>query len=375
MGLEDVEDWYGGSYDVTPAGPTPPAAKVEGAQAFSVAEWAPLVALVPRGKTPGDALVLGRFLPVHRGHARLLAAAVGHVAGRVHVGVSARSGDLLTPAMRARTLFALLPPAAQGSVAHAQDLGRQGEPDGDDFWQPWLAWLGQQPSLKRCRVLVSGTPSARRFAELAGLEFHLVDRSEVPVSGTAIRADPWKHWDDIAPLLRQHYTRAVALVGPEGAGKSTLGEALRVHYGTRLATEYTPRYLATFGLLRPRREDFAELERGVLDGWDAARQGARKLFFLDTELLQLWLWERRLFGDVKERRLVAPALTLLLDDAPWLGSPERDEPEARRAFVAELRRELEQRGWPYVFISGPREARLEQAIRAVDRLRYAGWSG
>ena len=173
---DKLHAWYGGNYNYEPP-PPPPPATTEGGDAPPVpASWAQ-THWGPKdwpGKRPGDALVMGRFLPVHRGHA-------------------------------------------------------------------WLA----------------AEPKAERFAQLAKLEFVLVDRTTVSASGTSIRRAPWKYWNDIAPALRGPFTSCVSLVGPEGAGKTTLARKLREHFKTSLANEYTVDFLRAEGRDAPTKEELA----------------------------------------------------------------------------------------------------------------------
>ena len=370
MGL-DFDAWYGGSYDPEPSGPVAPVPLAEGGALATLFDW-----VRPQWDTtyrqdhrvPGDALVLGRFLPAHRGHALLISRAAAHVQGKVHLGVAGTTGDFIPPSARSTAVFQLVPREHRGDALQCIDVGAGPVGAGDAFWAPWLAWFRAQPKLAACRTLVAGDPNARRFAELLGLSFLLVDRSELPLSASMIRADPWKHWEDIAPNLRSYFTRTVALVGPEGAGKSTLGKALGAHYRTSLATEYLPRWCRTMGVDVPSVQQLAgEVLEGQLGSLRQARVSARGFCFADTESLSLSLWSKRLHGVPGTWDAAPPSLTLLLEDAaPWLGRKDRDEPQQRLAFFEALRREWSARAWPFVVVGGPREARFGQAITAID---------
>lgn len=367
---DDARAWYGGGYYEPP--PLPPEATTEGgAPPPPTVDWArPHFEFGARAvKHQGDALVLGRFLPFHAGHARLLGRALQVVSGRVHVVIADWPDDFIDAASRAYAVADLLPRARSGKVLVAKQVGRRGEPDGDSFWAPWVEWLKAKKELSGCQVLVSGEPTAQRFAELAGLAFELVDRQELAVSGTAVRRAPWKHWDDIAPALRPHFTSSVALVGPEGAGKSTLASALGRHFQTSVAHEYLADWLRGTGNTMPTR---AQMEGDVWNGqrfsWNLARGNARRFFIADTDQLTLALWARRLFGSPIRAEPWRPGFTLLCDDAsPWMGPRDRDEPEARKQMVIEFRRLLTGRGWPFAVLEGPREGRFAQAVEHVEK--------
>ena len=369
MSFDDTRAWYGGGYYEEPPPPPPGATAHGGVVLPDTKTW---LSTVPKpGATQrraGNALVLGRFLPAHRGHAYLLARAAEAVEGRVYVVVSGSRGDFLDAGLRRDAVQALLPTPKVSEVVVARDVGRSGTPDGDAFWQPWLDWLAQRPRARECTTLVAADPQAERFAQLMKLDFVLVDRTTVGVSGTAIRRAPWKYWDDIAPALRAHFTSCVSLVGPEGAGKSYLARQLAAHYGTSAANEYTVDWLRGTGESTPA---FSQLEgeiwNGVREAWRIARHRAFRFFIADTDHLTIALWARRLHDRVIKSEPVRPGLTLLMDDAtPWSGPKERDEPEARAQMVVEFRRLLSARGWPFHVLSGPREGRFEQAVKHID---------
>lgn len=368
---DDERAWYGGGYSEPPP-PPPPAPTMEGGlPPPTPAAWAATFTQVPeRKRWEGDALVLGRFLPVHAGHVRLLAHAMQSCTGMLHVGVSTWRDDFIDFSARREALQSCLGGKRYGGTHAANQLGSRGEPDGDAFWAPWVEWVKSQKALGKCRVLVSGQPEAKRFAELADLKFELVDRAEVPVSATAVRRAPWKHWNDIAPNLRAPYfTSSVALVGPEGAGKSTLASALGRYFKTSVAFEYLPDWLRGTGNTMPTREQLAgEVWAGQRDSWNQARANAFRFFIADTDQLTIALWARRLYGEPIRFEPQRPGFTLLLDDAsPWQGPKDRDEPSARQQMVIEFRRLLTGRGWPFAVLSGPREGRFAQAVEHLEK--------
>ncbi|MBL8916057.1 MAG: AAA family ATPase [Archangium sp.] len=367
-----VLSWYGGAY-YDPPPPPPPEPTTEGGNPPPTPDdWAKARsgnAVARPTRHAGDALVMGRFLPVHSGHARLLGEAMQAVNGKVLVAVAGWRDDFIDARERGQAAQFALQRERLGPLLVAREVGKRGEPDGDSFWAPWVEWLKAQKGAENVKVLVSGDPAAKRFAELAELKFELVDRSLEPMSGTAVRRAPWKYWDDIAPALRTHFTSTVALVGPEGAGKSTLASSLGRHFKTSVAHEYMPDWLRGTGNTMPTREQMGEeVWSGQGGSWRQARPNARRFFIADTDQLTIALWSRRLFGEPIRKEPMRPGFTLLCDDAsPWMGPKDRDQPEARKQMVVEFRRLLTGRGWPFAFIEGRREQRFEQAVEHIEK--------
>jgi NadR type nicotinamide-nucleotide adenylyltransferase len=63
-------------------------------------------------------------------------------------------------------------------------------------------------------------------------------RSQVKISGTAIRKNPYQNWEHLHPIVRAHYVKRIALVGAESCGKSTLGNSLAGLFSSYIVPEY-----------------------------------------------------------------------------------------------------------------------------------------
>ncbi|MCC2548430.1 ATP-binding protein [Hymenobacter sp. BT175] len=169
--------------------------------------------------------------------------------------------------------------------------------------------------------------------------------------------------------------KRVSITGPESTGKSTLSRLLAGHYDTVWVPEYARTYLDEHGpgYALP---DLELMARGQLAAEEATTGRSRRVLFCDTDLLVIKIWAEHAFGRcpawvLHQLREPRYDLTLLLGvDLPWEPDPLREHPEPaqRRHFYELYRRELTERSWPFVEISGPPEQRLQQAIKAVDAL-------
>jgi nicotinamide riboside kinase len=170
--------------------------------------------------------------------------------------------------------------------------------------------------------------------------------------------------------------RLVTLVGAECTGKSTLAEALAVHFHAGLVTEYLREWCDAHGRtpLQHEQAHIAAEQAARIEA--AARRHA--LVFCDTTPLITALCSQHYFNDDS---LLAPGLAfqrrcdltlLCAPDLPWQADGiQRDGPAVRERFDARLRQACAQAGLAWTDIQGDWPARLELARDALAALPQA----
>ncbi|MBI4423060.1 MAG: AAA family ATPase [Elusimicrobia bacterium] len=315
-------------------------------------------------------LVLGKFLPPHRGHVYLVEFAQRY-ADRLTVVVGSLKSEPIPGELRCRWLRELFPNV---EVLHLADENPQDPSEDPRFWDIWRASLERVLPAKPDLVFAS-EPYGLRLAQTLGARFVPVDpaRAAVPVSARAIRADPFARWAFLPRCVRPHYAKRVCVFGPESTGKTTLARALAARLSTVWVPEYARAYLeAQGGELAA--GDIPHIARGQRAAEDALARDANRVLVCDTDLLSTVIWSDTLFGSCPdwirdEARLRRYDLTFLLDvDVPWVRDPVRYLPEQRRSFFERCRRELELHGRRYVVLSGPPKERLAEAARQARAL-------
>ena len=320
----------------------------------------------------GTGLILGKFMPPHRGHLFLINFA-RHYVEHLTVLVCSIEREPIPGELRYQWMLDACPGV---NLVHVTDELPQEPADHPDFWTLWHDRIRQTMPIGPDYVFASEA-YGWKLADVLGAQYIPVDHARTvnPVSGTLIRNDPMRYWDAMAECVRPHYLKRVCLFGPESTGKSTLAEQLARHFHTVYAWEYA-RPLLDFnnGVASP--DDIPKIARGQLATEDALATRANRVLFCDTDLITTSIWSDVLFGncpqwinDEADRRHYD--LYLLLDvDTPWVDDSQRffSRPAQRRLFFERCRHELEKRKRPYVLIRGGWDARLKQAIEAVDKL-------
>jgi NadR type nicotinamide-nucleotide adenylyltransferase len=315
-------------------------------------------------------MVLGKFMPPTQGH-RYLAEFAQRVCERLTVLVCSRPSDPIPGHCRFAWMREMLPGC---DVVHIADDLPADPADHPDFWAIWLAVIARavpEPIDVVCTSESYGAELARRVGAI-----HLAAdplRQGVPVSGTAMRADPYAHWHHLPDAVRPWYCRRVVCFGPESTGKSTLAARLAAHYGTVWVPEWARTHLdPKGGVCVP--EDFPLIALGQAASEDALARQARRVLVCDTDTLTTTVW-----SDVYLQRC-EPWITALADrrrhdlyllcdiDVPWVDDRQRDMPHRREEFLARMRGALDAGGRPWAWIRGDWDARFRAAVAAIDAL-------
>lgn len=327
-------------------------------------------------RQPVRGMILGKFLPPHRGH-QLLCDFARHYVDELAIVVGTLPTEPIPGDLRHAWMQELFP---DSRVLHLDQVLPQYPEEAETpeiFWQLWRQSLKSILPWPVDYVFASEDYGLRLAAEL-GAQFLPVDapRGLVPVSGTAIRQDPMKHWDYLPGPVRPWFVRRVCLFGPESTGKSTLARDLAAHFSTVYVPEYAQILLSQRGG-ELQESDLMLFARGQLAAEAALARQANRLLVCDTDLLTTTIWSETLYGRVDPWIAAQAAaqsydLTLLCaPDVPWVDDVHRLRPEDRTAFFARCRAELEAHGRPYLVLAGGWEQRRVQAYAAVDRLLRA----
>jgi HTH-type transcriptional repressor of NAD biosynthesis genes len=311
--------------------------------------------------------VLGKFMPPHVGHLYLCEVAQA-MCDELTVVVGSLAHEPIDGALRASWVRELMPRAR---VVHlAAELPRDPS-ELPRFKKQWFERLRASLPALPDRVF-SSDHYGRRLAEELGASWIPVDpaRSVFPISGTAIRGAPMRHFASLPRCVRPHFVRRVSVIGPKATGKSTLAAELARAAGTICAPEFARTYLeARGGELAP--SDVDVIGRGQIAIEDALARDAARALICDTDPLFTVAWSEATFGDApgwlrEAARGRAYDLTILCDvDLPWAGDAAHGSPEGRRALFARCEHALREAGRPYQIARGTGAARGEAAHAAV----------
>jgi len=222
-------------------------------------------------------------------------------------------------------------------------------------------------------VVVSGENYGTALAEMIGASEVRVDRSELPVSGTMVRADihTHRHWLD--PHVYAHFVKNLTIMGAESTGKSTLARALGAHLGTTWVHEYgREHYEARGGRLQ--LTDYVEIARIHREREDEAAYGAFKWVVSDTNAITTMmfshLYERDSLDELREMANECASryssFIVCNDDIPFEQDGWRDSIEWRARMQGIVLCDLATRGIPYLVVSGSIHERVGQVMAHLE---------
>ena len=314
--------------------------------------------------------VLGKFMPPHLGHVHLCETA-RQLVDRLTILVCWLPDDPIPGPLRLQWMKGLFPDCRVLGHDGVVPLAPEESPD---FWPVWRGIVRAAPP-EPIDMVFAGEDYGLRLAEEVGAAFTPVAPRPFPgLSGTAVRADPWAHWDSLPPPVRSYYARTICLHGPESTGKSTLSAPLAAHFDTLWVPEYGRAHCELFGT---ELDDAGLVTIGRTQSamTRAARPWCNRRLVVDTDALTTAAWSLMILDQVPDglfEDFEKADLYLLTDiDIPWHQDGGRyfPDPADRQRFMDVCVQVLEEAGAHWVKLGGRNDARLRTAIAAVERLK------
>lgn len=314
-------------------------------------------------------IIAGKFLPPHAGHSYLIDSAAQQC-DQLTVLICDRPEYLIPAQLRQQWLRELHPEVEFIIIPDTLD---------DDDSAGWAAatikLLGYTPD-----CVFSSEAYGASWAQHMDAANMLIDlpRRKFPISGTAVRDDPWANWRYLAEPVRGYFAKRICVVGSESSGTTTLTKALAKHYQTNWVPEYGRQYnidnLTRLDSEGWQTADFVEIakEQNCLE--DAAARTANKILFCDTDSFATSIWHQRYLG-TRSYQVEALAagrrydLYLLTDaNIPFEQDGIRDGEHLRQWMQQAFIDKLTFWGKPFVLMTGSKTERLDQATAIIDSL-------
>jgi cytidyltransferase-related domain len=245
-----------------------------------------------------------------------------------------------------------------------------------------IAAIGKPINVVFCGDDYKGT---NRFESLyPNSEIHYFSRSEINISSTEIRNNPYQKFEYLPNIVKPYYTKKVMIVGTESCGKSTLVRNLGLAYNTTYVEEVGRDICEEAGGIdNMMPEHYEEILYKHKVREQEMFKLANKVLFIDTEALITLYYYKLQFGESDEykeafERLARATADLnkydlwlyLEPDVKWVqdGTRTYGDDLVREQNNKTLKGILDELGIKYECIKGTYEERFIKSKELVDKM-------
>jgi HTH-type transcriptional regulator, transcriptional repressor of NAD biosynthesis genes len=179
-------------------------------------------------------LVLGKFMPLHRGHIGLIDFATTKCDELVVLLCSDKS-ERINGSLRYKWLIETFKNRPEITVVHLEydpavlPNTSVSSRDTSGLWADKIKKI-----LPGLDIIIGSEPYIEFVAGCLGIEYAIYDtgRSISPARGENIMAAPFANWELISEAARPYFVKKVCLCGTESTGKTILCERLAKHFNT-----------------------------------------------------------------------------------------------------------------------------------------------
>ena len=332
--------------------------------------------------------VVGKFMPLHTGHAHLIRFACS-MCSKVTVVVDCVPGEWPSSFTRAEALRAEFADLPLNVVALTEPTPQEPD-DHPEFWSIWRNLMLNACGANHPDVLVCSMDYGLMLSRVMDCEFLPLDinREAVPVSATNIRADIRGMWNAILPQMRVHYITRVITEGAESTGKSTAGLALALKMNWTIAPEWAECLISRREMAGRdfREEDLLLIGKGHTASLRSLELQSNPVLIQDSSLLSTVTWSEFLYGRVNselmqmfedEETRHPTERWVFTPETPWVYAAHRNvdprapEGESRRRFHDLLMSNIHRYNLNHVIVPGNFEEKEKKVFSMAQELDRA----
>lgn len=326
-----------------------------------------------------NSLVLGKFYPPHLGHLYLIDTAIEN-SEHTHVVISYNKSQTIPGEIRFNCLKEIYKDKPNVTIYNFDDTGLPQHDYEcetlDEFYSYWVPEIYKL--IDELDAVFTSESYGDDFAAYLGVEHFLVDkeRTTYPVSGTAVRTNPFEKWNYIPEQIKPYFVKRIAIMGPESVGKSTMTRELANWYQTNFVDEYGRTVYEANGN-KVTHEDFITISVGrqSLEDWNLKK--SNKILFCDTEDITTYLFlkmycddwtkeEDQWFLKTLSEKKPYDLYILLKPDFEGVQDGTRSFLEIREQHYETIREELVLRGCNFIEVGGDWKERFEECKRNIE---------
>lgn len=172
------------------------------------------------------ALIIGKFMPLHRGHMKMIehAAEIARLVDVVVLGCKEEPISLIQRYSWVSDTYAdvsYIHPMMLGFDSNELNASSESDLQSSIDWSEYLK--ANIKDFDKYDVIVGSEKYVQYMGEYLGIDYDIFDeeRKAVSISATAIKSDIVNNWDYLAPAVKRTYVKHICIVGSESTGKTT----------------------------------------------------------------------------------------------------------------------------------------------------------
>jgi len=247
-----------------------------------------IIAPIPDKKI-SHGLVFGKFMPPTNGHMYLLDFARA-ACDKLTIIVLSLKDEPIPGDLRYGWIRQMYPDCTV--IHHTADMPQEPKDAHDiPFYHAWRDTLRKHCPDHAFDALFASETYGYQVAWALGIRFIPVNtaRDMVQISGTKMRDDPWRHWDELPAVVQPYFLKHIGIVGGSPDARANLARQLAQKYATRHVADYAQTLQQDYkinvqnhtGQLQP--TDMVSVLRGFEASAAALSRQANRVLFYDAD--------------------------------------------------------------------------------------------
>lgn len=320
-----------------------------------------------------EGLIIGKFLPLHKGHIALIEFALQHC-DHLSIVLCYSGNEIISGGLRFDWLNKTFGGNRRISIIDFAYDENELPNTSVSSEQTALLWAkALSKIIDKVDVVFSSEFYGNYLANYFSCKHMMFDnfRKIVPVSASLIKEDSFKYWNFIADACKIYFIKKIAILGTESTGKTTITEMLGNAFNTNFVHETARDIIEETGACT--FEDLhkiAALQAATIIQY---MEGSNKLLFVDTELnitksYSRFLFNRELIVDQWIENANKFDLYLYLEnDCRFVQDGTRLNEDERNELDKSHKEQLNKAGIKFISVSGNWEERFNTACKIIKQ--------
>jgi HTH-type transcriptional repressor of NAD biosynthesis genes len=328
---------------------------------------------------PMTGLTLGKFAPLHKGHQYMIETAIAETSHLIVVVYDAPEVTPIPLGVRASWIRTLYPGVEVIEGKNAPSA------------------MGNTPEIEKIQEdYILGLLCGRKISHFYSSEFygkHMsralgainrtidINRNKIPISGTAIRENPYLNKEYLPQVVYRDLLTNIVFLGAPSTGKTTMAEALSKKYNTQWMPEFGREYWEKNQINRRLNlQQLVEVAEGHLEREEEHLSIANKYLFTDTNAITTYMFSLYFHGKAEEKLIKLAQLAekrydlvFVCDtDIPYEDTWDRSGDMNRKAFQTAIVQDLVVRKIRFEVLKGDLSERIGNVAAALDEFQKYG---